>query len=541
MIITILDSLIIELAYIGRIDMKKILPIDKECKLYSYTYHLFTNAISCNQMTTGNQVAKIRIMDEDYDDSWNKDILNGKLTVKNNLITRSFGKFENYAYASASRRCKDNDSITICILYQQYSAPWSSIHLFLSEAGEHKNIFERNTCVEFGNSCYLGLYFKEGNEYSKAADTKYRYKPIYLRLEKQGLKVIGSYSLDAKDWMEYDSCELKNESEYEFGIAINNNCREYYHWFYANYIQLTFKKDTDVCLDYHIAYKRNYSMLNTFFFLKMNHYDDLDIRRYEGGIWEYVRKEIDVHRYVILSLNEFYVQNRFTYQKKNYDHPNMIYGYDDKKQVVYAMGVNVKLQPICDTIPVKDFVIAYEKSKKSEVISAEYELDNQIYGLNLERIEKFLQDYLTGNNSSKEIDYFASSQDCTYGIDIYMELVKDLKNIKLLVVDKRITYVLYEHKRIMKDRVDYLYKNQVFGKEDYTYLSDGMQQICKKANSIMNLILRYDFSGNVQKLNAAIQYILELKALEEKYYNYLLNLIRIRLLEEKNEKIRMRE
>lgn len=59
----------------------------------------------------------------------------------------------------------------------------------------------------------------------------------------------------------------------------------------------------------------------------------------EGSILDFVRRQLCEGFYVNVHLDEFYIQEKDYYGERHFVHENLIYGFDDEKQVFYAYGM----------------------------------------------------------------------------------------------------------------------------------------------------------------------------------------------------------
>ncbi|GMQ61640.1 hypothetical protein [Vallitalea maricola] len=212
--------------------------------------------------------------------------------------------------------------------------------------------------------------------------------------------------------------------------------------------------------------------------------------------------------YIVCHLDEYYVPNRPTYQKEHFFHENMIYGFDNDKKEYNILGFDSKGIFNSTKISYDEF-----EQASSDLASHNHDIkllhikDDFTYDLDLNCIRNSLLDYLNGENSSSKYTILRNpTTDFAYGIDIYEQLIKYLKLLhnNVGVNDIRPFHLLWEHKKCMVIRIEYLMNKYTSTVCDLEAIKDEyitIQQICF---SIRNLFLKYNMTKRVEIIEKII-------------------------------------
>lgn len=229
-----------------------------------------------------------------------------------------------------------------------------------------------------------------------------------------------------------------------------------------------------------------------------------------GSFTDFVRNRVSRGFYVFASLDEYYIPGSLSYNNRYFVHSMMIHGYDDELKKFHVMGffANQKLA---------SRMIDYEDVERSFAniegfFSEDFHQMVHLIRINEERrkgmtfklylVMEQLQDYLNAkpmsysNYAMDEIPPFPSM----YGIDVYGELIRridDHLNGKD-VVDHRPLLILWEHKRVMNARLDYMEQNEIFQFD--REVREGYERMEQSALVMKNLILKFWLSQDTRFL-----------------------------------------
>jgi len=280
-----------------------------------------------------------------------------------------------------------------------------------------------------------------------------------------------------------------------------------YEWIYGNFIQTCF--DTA----YHKApvpfyfYIFDYTISPFLEVHKINR-DFLNFNKIK--ILDLVKNSINNNYYIYLNLDEFYVPQRFSYKVKHFSHDCLIHGYDLEKKEIYLFGYSSKWQIESTSISFDEFELAY---MNLELIDTELTYINLYrckesgqYALKLDMIVKQLIEYLEGINSSEQFSMLKEPFERAYGMNFYQYIGEYLLNCETYNIeyDIRVFHFLFEHKKIMENRIRYLLETSRI--KDEALLNDW-EGIAEDALVIKNKVMKlqvlrkYDY----QDLNNRIQ------------------------------------
>lgn len=226
------------------------------------------------------------------------------------------------------------------------------------------------------------------------------------------------------------------------------------------------------------------------------------VNRYTNNITDsivinYIKNMIDNGYYVEIFVDHFYLSVSNAYQQYHKQHPIFIYGYDD--YTFYAADF-FRGPFSSEKINFHEFLDAYSKDDETHApfihqcfrMSKYHPYD---YKLDLELIKTSTKDYLDGCDSFKRYLHFYEFRymKLYFGLNYYNALTEHLYSNNQ-TLDPRMFHVLYDHKVIMKFRIDYLYKNDMISNSNYQELIEAVDYVGEKANILRNQVLKYNIS-----------------------------------------------
>ncbi|KWX81043.1 hypothetical protein AMQ84_01250, partial [Paenibacillus riograndensis] len=135
-----------------------------------------------------------------------------------------------------------------------------------------------------------------------------------------------------------------------------------------------------------------------------------------------------------------------------------------------------------------------------------------------------LRDYLYERDTSNRYRAFEGplpgSDDRTWGLEVYSSLIRAINQIKISPVTLRSLHALYEHKRLMTMRVNYLYSNKFI--ESSSKLIGFFEQIENESLLIRNLFIKYSLNDNFERANLTAR-LTEVRNLEENCLSVLID------------------
>ncbi len=293
-------------------------------------------------------------------------------------------------------------------------------------------------------------------------------------------------------------------------VAMMNPTAE--NWFYSNFIQIS-------CVNrsHYLSCGNSDSALHfTFYNPEITSQDSNDHICLEGCRQlfmfrkpNFIKDIIDDGWYIYTNADMFYIDGSNFYNYSHFYHDMMIYGYDEENIYIY-MYDDRKL--VSHTVSYAHFIEGYY----SEYCDATYYENRAILfkpnrsecEVNLEKIRWHMHDYLNGVESfSREMpNKFNPDALSMHGIKTYAEF-ENLFDYVIANQRKYLRYTdmycLYEHKKIMYDRVLFLKKKELLSASDE--LINEFEEIYTLSKILMMLGIKLNLQRNKSKQN----YILE--------------------------------
>ncbi len=504
--------------------MKKILPVNRNPYIRAYTEYAYPNAIMSSVFHIGKTLLHCKTS-EDIGKEWNWDKNSGHYIIEKNSFSYEEDYLEQPKVKHIYRKMKDKDEFTIQINYQQYTNMWDYVGLFIDYEDKVADSGNEHIAL-IGNYCGSMFLVSEGeSEQDIFLEHDRKDYPIYMRIIKNNMEVEFSYSLDGKEWTLAKVYNLKEENrQYVLGIQISLLARQYYKWVFNNFINLRFDLDEGSDMNYCNLMKRdskNYTISPIIRF----EFENLDIvEKYGLSVWDFIVYNIQGDRYIEFWLNERYIPGLEAYQKSDFTHESMVYGFEDfgEKQL-YVMSI-LGGKTISYKLKYSDFIKAFNARKMRRgyyCYMFEYKPDNVQYELDIDGIVSQLKDYCCGTNSTSLYKHLIGEETGVFGIKCYDAFLNDDASMKKLLSDVRVSYVLLEHKKCMRDRIEYLVSPNFLVREKNQDIIQSSQEIYRIAEIIMNLVIKYIIAPKNSIIDKLIRRLQELRDEELECYKKL--------------------
>ncbi|MCL2717614.1 MAG: hypothetical protein FWE14_02380 [Lachnospiraceae bacterium] len=233
---------------------------------------------------------------------------------------------------------------------------------------------------------------------------------------------------------------------------------------------------------------------------------------------DFCKQTIAEKWYIHVMLDYYHIQGAKEFKERHRIHDALIYGYNLEQEKIYAKDfiITRKYDPF--TIPFDCINAAFDDCSQatnqdfSKGCVYLYKIDeNCIYDLSIEGIIKSMHTYLEAVPLEYWTIYNCGNRDnIAFGHDIYKPLIAYLE-AKPESFEIALFYLLYDHKRIMNQRWQFLSKQYEI---DEAYLH-SLKEIEIKAEIMMNLVVKYALSGNERILIKTVE---QLKRIEEEEY-----------------------
>lgn len=500
-----------------------ILPINKTPYVRSYPYHAFVDMICNNDMTNSEEIAEFDILNDNiklwnvYTNKTTHKIEESKISVFSNPYVES-NNFKIY------RKLKRNDELIVRINKHMFANTWSNISLFIADNKQlpaFPDFVHNNPGVVFTRGIGYGFYMHINNSFKSILKTKNIFFPYYIKM-KLSSDIICFYVKDEGEWKKLSEIEFEYGNNFCLGIGLNISDNQYINWLYTNFINLQGKLEDSVVVDWINNPKRNYKFYSINPML-MFEYNEINVcNSYE--LLNFILKNINNKKYMEVYLNEKYIKNTSCYQKYDYIHENLCYGCDEDSGIIYLVNMKNGRPNLIET-SINEFLEGFLNNDNNNfVYTLQYNPDMAYYKFNIKYMILNLKLYLKGNNISESFGFCSVVENKMYGIEIYDILISDA-GISIIIKDKRISFILNEHKKIMRDRVQFLYDRKFISKNKYLKLYPKFQENYEISKLILMLVLKNQFKKINKIENKLLSLLKKLKKNELIYINKLIKSI----------------
>lgn len=301
---------------------------------------------------------------------------------------------------------------------------------------------------------------------------------------------------------------------YSYPLAIILNYESSYPWFYSNYIQLAFDRDRNAPVPF-CFYMYDYAIVPWL----TTHRLSRDVYALtDKPIVDFVKGALDKGYYVYLNLDEYFVPDRFTYNKEHFSHDSLVYGYHSDTDSFDILGFNDKGVYAPSQIAFQDFDASFRyldlmDNQCNQIVLYQYKEDAQ-YDFNQKLVRETLEDYLFARNTSERFSMVESPWERAYGIEIYDLLLKyfDILAKGETAPDVRHVHILWEHKHCMKLRIEYMFAREIIRESQ---LVEQAVYLEGQAMKLKNNFLKYLINCNPDLLASMMQLIEDIRELEK--------------------------
>lgn len=212
---------------------------------------------------------------------------------------------------------------------------------------------------------------------------------------------------------------------------------------------------------------------------------------------EYIEYQIKHDYYLDACLDNFYLSCSIHYNKRHYIHQTFIYGFNSEKRQVF----------------VSDFygdgkyerrTVSYDEINKSiegiDYFINLYKYNDFDYKINLDLLKLSIEDYIYCRDSFKRFEFSCPSynRDILYGIDFYNYIIDVFCEEEQ--IDARPFHILYDHKTMMKIRLDYLMKLNIFDNSKIMGIYRRNDSLLHDSLTLRNFVLKYNLNPNYNLL-----------------------------------------
>ncbi len=240
---------------------------------------------------------------------------------------------------------------------------------------------------------------------------------------------------------------------------------KYLPWYYSNFIQIFSFTDKKGCTELNYLESRDCCSEIVEMICLGYH-----LLKGVQNIIDFIIEKINMGYYIIINVDEYYLSNKWYYQVEYYVHSSLIYGYDNKKELLKAIGFNKEASFTEITFDYTQFIEAYENGKihyKNSAPWCEWSALQLIkpkafevpYPFCNDRFLKELKNYLFSICDNVKLYSFEYYEDqVEFGFQVYDVVIKHLENFLQghFTIDYRAIHLLSEHKKCLYDRLKYV-------------------------------------------------------------------------------------
>ncbi|GEM_PF-1698142 len=502
---------------------KKILSIEKNILVHGYSHNACMFCIAASKVDFWGNDGQIENLvflkdgnrTENYICEENTDIKSdikvtileeGKKKTINTYCSKTKGKGSCFLYQHA----EEEIACEVKVDSFRWNNLWSFSGIRLCSENE-QNRAEFRIGFAPNNRIAVVRIFKDQEKY-ESFDNTFEFDCVKVRLDENHISCY--FAKDGNEWQEYMvEDNYFPTKQRKIGYFLWTDDEHYKNWFYTNYIQLHASYDLepnfDVKLDYYTGVKvyDRYNVNNPW--IRQSNIDPqlLD----NEDIITFIKNSIDHNYYIALMLNEKYVTGTWAYQVQDLDHESMVYGYDMGEKIIFLVGFDKTQHFTTYELSIEMFREAYEKLSKSyELKLMRFEVQPFQYSLDKGLICRMFKEYRDGIDSSHREELNINQPIRCYGMNIYNVLLQNLSGLR----DKGIAYILYEHKKNMKNRVEYLYERGCFNKTDYTSLVKMATKLEQLSQILLLLCIKFRIKKNEELLVKIEKKIIELQQVD---------------------------
>ena len=272
-----------------------------------------------------------------------------------------------------------------------------------------------------------------------------------------------------------------------YPLSIIFTHKETLPWFYSNYIQLFYYIEDDY---FHL----NFFTPHIYPHLKLYILDiDLFSNVIKRDIIQFLIDCISNDIYIYTFLDDYYVPGRKAYKKYHNKHDNFIFGYNLEEQYFDIAGF-VDFNYSTSTIGFDELKMAFLSPSQPDAINLyKYKDKNSIYEFDKGLVADYIYDYLFANDTSRRLKIINNPLDykhLVWGVRIYEGMSQYIDMLLQKKVEMNIVpfHILYEHKKCMRMRIEYMIENEYLDEIDE--IRDFYLSFEEDTLSLRNLVLK---------------------------------------------------
>ncbi len=228
--------------------------------------------------------------------------------------------------------------------------------------------------------------------------------------------------------------------------------------------------------------------------------------------------------YLTCWMNERYIPNRGSYQQQDFDHNNLIYGFNTTDQTFYILGYSGTGQYVSTTIRFQEFLDSMHYNSQP-MVTLDFIKPNEEFeaAFDKNRLKTQIQNYLISAPPAAlgypEIIF--TSSDWIQGIAATQALIGTVELYAKNGVDMRASCFLRDRTYFMYLRIQYLMDHHIL--EPNPEILEAFKRIYQYAERVHMLSMKFQLTGKMALLDLMKKYITDIVADEKKYLTIVLD------------------
>lgn len=331
-------------------------------------------------------------------------------------------------------------------------------------------------------------------------------------------------------------------------VAIAMGHPESLPWVYSNYIQLMCKqKEPKVFFFEFFASTLNRDTS----FIRFQRVGKELVNVGWKDVVEFIKDCINMNSYIYTTVNKMFLKVSDQYEKRDFVHDLLIYGYDDVKEELHIAGNFKSGKYSFERCSYSEFRSAYNNVNPEVFYDwipgivlykfATEELDSGIPTFEPTRVGKLLECYINSTNIY-EYDFLVpehTKQEFVFGLDVYRTVIKYIKqaiaendenkqrtdirtfpNLYEYKVDIRTFHLFYDHKNVMRHRLAFMIENNYIKSNEID--TTKYDSIYQRTLAHRNMVIKYHLTKDTKILQRLVD---DIEQLVEDERIFLLELI----------------
>ncbi|MCL6591745.1 MAG: hypothetical protein K6U80_17565 [Firmicutes bacterium] len=307
-----------------------------------------------------------------------------------------------------------------------------------------------------------------------------------------------------------------------FSLAVLLNHPECLPWFYSNFIQLEYFTDQRGGALSFVG-----GWITDIPWIEYQYMKKEDFIRQTSDLQRSLREFLSDGWYFYSLVDEFYVPKRVKYNKVHSSQDFLLFGFNDQAKEYSILGYSDRGIFEATRIGYDDFQKAFESTRELIhyhqpcVILYKKRADLEI-DFNLKYIYDMFFDYVNCRNTSARlgITQRATLENRIFGVNCYDHFInylqmmydRQVNHYKGLYRSARSLHVLWEHKKCMLLRLEYLYQQGWL--ENYDYFYNFFQKLENEFLMLRNTQVKYSLNEDRELLAEIMNALRESKKLE---------------------------